>query len=130
DPDHPFMRHGVVRPVPLSREQSVMKAPLRISPEHLSLFMTGKRPRPALGAEFPAQRIETALEWSDLVLHPGTLKQIQEIQTFIMHGHTLMDDWGMAPRLRPGYRALFHGPPGTGKTMSAALLGKLTGRDV
>ena len=36
----------------------------------------------------------------------------------------------MAGRLRPGYRALFHGPPGTGKTLTATLLGKATRRDV
>jgi hypothetical protein len=130
DPDHPFVRNDVVRPVPLTREQPVMKAPLRISTEYLGLFTTNARPRPTLGADFPAHRITTSLEWSDLVLHPGTLRQIAELQTFITHAHTLMHDWGMAARLRPGYRALFHGPPGTGKTMSAALLGKLTGRDV
>ncbi len=41
-----------------------------------------------------------------------------------------MNDWGMAAKLRPGYRSLFYGPPGTGKTMTACLLGKSTGRDV
>ena len=130
DPEHPFVRRDVVRSVPAHRDQPLMKAPLRISPEYLGLFTTGQRLRPALGVEFPAQRLETGLAWTDLVLHPGTLKQIQEIQTFIIHGATLMHDWGMAARLRPGYRALFYGPPGTGKTMSAALLGKLTARDV
>ncbi|MDH3970079.1 MAG: ATP-binding protein, partial [Rhodospirillales bacterium] len=56
--------------------------------------------------------------------------QIEEISTWIEHGETLMNDWGMAPKLRPGYRSLFYGPPGTGKTMTACLLGKATGRDV
>jgi SpoVK/Ycf46/Vps4 family AAA+-type ATPase len=107
-----------------------MKAPLRISHDQLGLVMTGQRPRPALGVEFPAQRIETTLEWDDLVLHPSTQRQIEEIQTFLRHGDTLMHDWGMANRLRPGHRALFYGPPGTGKTMSAALLGKLADREV
>ncbi len=130
DPEHRFVRDDIVRPVLLQRDQPVMKAPLRISTEYLSLFTTGTRTRPPLGSDFPAQRLTTMLDWSDLVLHPGTLKQIAEIQTFITHGQTLMRDWGMAARLRPGYRGLFHGPPGTGKTMSAALLGKLTGRDV
>ena len=36
----------------------------------------------------------------------------------------------MAGKLRPGYRALFHGPPGTGKTLTAGLIGKATGKDV
>ncbi len=36
----------------------------------------------------------------------------------------------MRGKIKPGYRVLFHGPPGTGKTMTATLLGKYTGRDV
>nr|WP_269141401.1 ATP-binding protein [Sphingomonas sp. IC-56] len=36
-----------------------------------------------------------------------------------------MEDWGLKRHLKPGYRALFHGPPGTGKTMTAAVLGKM-----
>ncbi len=41
-----------------------------------------------------------------------------------------MHDWGMHKKLNPGYRVLFHGPSGTGKTMTATLLGKHTGRAV
>jgi SpoVK/Ycf46/Vps4 family AAA+-type ATPase len=83
-----------------------------------------------LGAGFPAERLSTGLEWKDLVLHPATLRQLEEVQTFLDHGDTLLREWAMAARLRPGYRALFHGPPGTGKTLSAALLGRRTGREV
>lgn len=36
----------------------------------------------------------------------------------------------MARKLKPGYRALFHGPSGTGKTLTASLLGKYTGKPV
>src|SRR5262249_21557359 len=82
------------------------------------------------GVNFPARYIETQLDWDDLVLHPGTHKQIEDIATWIRHGETLMNDWGMAAKLRPGYRSLFYGPPGTGKTMTACLLGKSTGREV
>ena len=41
-----------------------------------------------------------------------------------------MNDWGMKGKIKPGYRALFHGPPGTGKTLTASLMGKATGKDV
>ena len=130
DREHPLQRRDVLHPVPLSREQPAMKAPLRLSADHLALFTTGRRPPPTLDIDFPAHRLDTALTWDDLVLHPNTLRQLDEVQLFVEHGDTLMREWGMAARLRPGHRALFHGPPGTGKTISAALLGKRTGRDV
>jgi SpoVK/Ycf46/Vps4 family AAA+-type ATPase len=43
---------------------------------------------------------------------------------------TIMVEWGMRKKLKPGYRAMFHGPPGTGKTLTACLLGKYTNREV
>jgi SpoVK/Ycf46/Vps4 family AAA+-type ATPase len=36
----------------------------------------------------------------------------------------------MKKKIKPGYRCLFHGPSGTGKTLTATLLGKYTGKDV
>ena len=129
-PQHFFARHNVLRLARRSSDQPPIKAPLWLSEEYLSFFTTGQPRRPDFGADFPAQHIETRLAWNDLVLHPGTRSQIEEISTWIEHGETLMNDWGMAPKLRPGYRSLFYGPPGTGKTMTACLLGKATGRDV
>jgi len=79
---------------------------------------------------FPAKLIETQLEWSDLVLNDQTMEQIKELETWVNYGPVLYNDWGMGRKLKPGYRALFHGPPGTGKTLTASLLGKYTGRDV
>lgn len=130
EPEHFFSSHGILRPAPMGESLPLMKAPLKICEECLSLFTTGRPYRPSFGAGFPAQYIETALDWNDLVLHPGTRSQVEEIETWIEHGETLMKDWQMAAKLRPGYRSLFYGPPGTGKTMTACLLGKTTGRDV
>lgn len=130
DRDHYFARHDILRLVPRSRDEPLMKAPLRLSAERVGLVTNGYTGRPDVSADFPACRIETMLEWSDLVLHPGTLTEVQEIEIWLRHGDTLMKDWGMEPKLRPGYRALFYGPPGSGKTMTACLLGKSTGREV
>jgi hypothetical protein len=127
--DHIFARHNILRLAPAADEPP-MKAPLRLSDQSLGSFTTGQPRRPDFGPSFPARYIETLLTWDDLVLHPGTRKQIEEIETWLRHGDTLMNEWAMAPKLRPGYRSLFYGPPGTGKTMTACLLGKYTGRDV
>ena len=134
DRDHWFVRHNVLRLVPPTRDEGALSAPmkaaLRLSDECLGLITTGLSPRPDLSAEFPARHIRTDLTWDDLVLHPGTLSQVQEIMVWMRHGDTLLGEWGMGPKLRPGYRALFYGPPGTGKTMTACLLGQATGREV
>ena len=129
DRDHFFVRHNLLRLVPAGDEPP-LKAPLRLAPECLALLTAGHARRPDFSVNFPARFIETRLTWDDLVLHPGTLQQVREIESWLRHGETLMDDWGIAPKLRPGYRALFYGPPGTGKPMTACLLGKSTGRAV
>ncbi|HEX2873661.1 MAG TPA: ATP-binding protein [Polyangiaceae bacterium] len=130
DTAHVLQRAGLLASMSAQRFATPLKAPLRVTPECLTSLLTGRLPAPALSAEFPAERLTTRLGWEDLVLHPGTLRQLQEIRTFVEHGNTLLDEWEMASRLRPGFRALFHGPPGTGKSLSAALLGQLTGREV
>ncbi len=93
-------------------------------------LLTGYEPRPHFSMRFPAERLETGLEWTDLVLPNKVLDQIHELRTWVQHGRTLREEWGMAKRIKPGYRALFHGPPGTGKTLTATLLGKETNKDV
>ncbi|MCP3921051.1 MAG: ATP-binding protein [Desulfobacterales bacterium] len=46
------------------------------------------------------------------------------------HGQKLIDDLNMKRTIQPGYRALFYGPSGTGKTITASLIGKKTGMPV
>lgn len=128
-PAHIFTRHHILRLEP-GPDQPILKAPLRLNEDCLALFTTGQPHQPGFSAQFPARLIETSLEWDDLVLNPATRRQVDEIETWLRHGTTLMEDWGMAAKLRPGFRSLFYGPPGTGKTMTACLLGKGTGRPV
>src|SRR5205809_915953 len=84
-----FIQHNILRLVPAGDEQP-MKAPLRLSDENLGYFTIGQPRRPDFGPGFPARYIETQLIWDDLVLHPGTRRQIEEIETWLRHGETLM----------------------------------------
>ena len=130
DPAHFFARHNVLRLDGCGAGEPQLKAPLLLSEEYLSYFTCGESQRPDFGESFPARHMETELDWDDLVLHPGTRRQIEDIEAWLSHGDTLLQEWGMRAKQRPGYRSLFYGPPGTGKTMTACLLGKATGRDV
>ncbi len=131
DPEHVLLRHGVIKvDAPAGERLGPLKAPVRITEEFLDILTLGRRTPPRFGPGFPARRVETRLDWEDLVLHPGTRAQVEELLAWIEHGGALLERWGMARSLRPGYRCLFYGPPGTGKTITATLLGKTTGRPV
>lgn len=127
---HPLVQRRTLSLGEASAAQLPAEAPLQLSDEGFATLVLGQAYRPEFGAQFPAQAIDTRLEWDDLVLHPDTRRQLEDIAAWSRHGQTLLQDWGMGGRLRPGYRALFYGPPGTGKTLTAALLGKSTGMPV
>jgi AAA+ superfamily predicted ATPase len=101
-----------------------------LTPEYIERFTTGKISRPRMTMDFPAQYITTEMDWDDIVLGEPVMKQIRELEMWVKHHETMMKEWGMQKKLKPGYRALFHGPSGTGKTLTAMLLGKSTGLDV
>ena len=104
---------------------------LQPSPRWLAVALPGLLPPMAAAPEgLPAARINTGLQWPDLVLPAATLAQLQDIHLWLRHGRTLLDDWGLGRRVSPGYTALFHGPSGTGKTLSACLIGQRCGREV
>ncbi|GGZ17399.1 hypothetical protein GCM10007049_07370 [Echinicola pacifica] len=98
--------------------------------EYAERFTTDQLSKPVFGTSFPAEPIETSLEWTDLVLNAKTLAYILEIQEWLEQHQKLWEDWGMAGRIKPGFRVMFYGPPGTGKTLTAGLLGKHTARPV
>ena len=123
-------RQRVLWVEPVREGEPVMSGRLIVNPEIVEEIVTGHIGRPAFSIDFPAEHIETAMDWQDLVLNPMTRAQIREIEHWIKHNDTLLDEWGMRKRVKPGYRALFYGPPGTGKTLTAMLLGKHTGKDV
>ncbi len=128
--DHPLVNKGVVYLEDPLEGEPPMSGRLVLDPEYAERFLTGRVRAPRMSFRFPAQRLETAMEWGDLVLPPRILAQVKELEAWVRHADVLMNDWGMHRKLRPGCRALFHGPPGTGKTLTASLLGKATGREV
>ena len=86
--------------------------------------------KPDFSRNFPAKRITTTMNWDDLVLTNETMDQVQELIYWMEYEQILMSDWGLDRILKPGYKSLFHGPSGTGKTLTANLIGDHTAKDV
>ena len=76
------------------------------------------------------EEISTALEWQDLVLNNTSKNQVKAIQHWLEHRSQITNDLHLKRLIKPGYRVLFHGPSGTGKTLTASLLGKTLGKSV
>jgi len=110
-----------------NKEEAIFNTRL-INPtkECLTWCTTGTRYIPPFNNEFPAKEISTSLEWSDLILAPSTKTRLQELLNWLKHKNELyQSDFGK--HLKPGYLVLFYGSTGTGKSLTASLLGKLTG---
>ncbi len=128
--EHLFFKKHILWLDEVQHGEPLMSGKLIIDPEIVELLTTGVVSKPRFSINFPAEHVETEMEWDDLVLHPKTFQQIKEMEHWITYNDTLLHEWGMKKRIKPGYRALFFGPPGTGKTLTATLLGKYTGKDV
>ena len=127
---HWLFREKILYLEPSPLGEPAMSGKLVLADEYVELFLTGKMGKPTFGIDFPAKCINTLQEWSDLVLHPHTQKQVQNLQDWLEYGDQILKDWGLEKKFKPGYRVLFYGPSGTGKTLTASLLGKSTNLDV
>lgn len=130
DSDRTLFKQKILSMESPGRSEPVLSGRLVLEPEFAEVFTTGKVGLPGLSVDFPAEHIRTPMEWNDLVLNRNTRAQIKELETWIKYNDTLMSEWEMGRKLKPGYRVLFYGPPGTGKTLTATLLGKYTRREV
>jgi hypothetical protein len=117
-------KSGILRVEEMKEGEPKMSGRLILDEEIVEYLITGRISRPRFSTDFGAEYVSTEQEWDDLVLSQSTKRQIKDIEIWLRHHQTLMEDWGMAKKIKPGYRALFHGPPGTGKTMTATLIGK------
>ena len=127
---HWFLQHHILKLEAVREGEPALSGRLLLDAEVVELLTVGSISPPRFSMDFPAERIATQLEWSDLILHPNTLHQIRDLENWMRWNETLGQEWGMKKHIKQGYRTLFYGPPGTGKTLTATLLGKYTEKEV
>jgi hypothetical protein len=130
DADHFFTRQSILKLEQRPDGEPFLSASLNVENDFLDRCTSGLQHKPDYSAGFPAKRITTQLDWSDLVLAPEVLEEIEHIKIWLKGGAAVMQRWHLDKSVKPGYRSLFYGPPGTGKTLTATLLGKAADVDV
>ncbi|GAA4160164.1 hypothetical protein GCM10022217_23820 [Chryseobacterium ginsenosidimutans] len=127
---HWFFKEQVITIDSVKEGEPLMSGRLILKSETVHLLLYGEKLKPKFSPDFPAKEVSTQLEWHDLVVNTTIQNQIYQMRLWVKHHKTLRESWGMGKHLLPGYRALFYGPSGTGKTLTATLLGKEFQREV
>src|SRR5665648_5383 len=128
--DHFFQRHGILSLESTSSDEPLLYCRLSISQEYLSLLTTGEAYKPDFSPHFPAKRLYTSQEWDDLVVTDQLHQGLEEIKDYVLHGKKLKHEYQFGRKIKSGFKVLFTGAPGTGKTLTASLLGKYCQMDV
>lgn len=103
-------------------------ADMRVSADGLRSMATSKLNS---GMYAIADRVTTALSWSDVILPDKVFESLMEIVTYARYQRKVFEEWGFGAKLPYGRAnsSLFTGPPGTGKTMVASIIARELGMD-
>ena len=127
---HFLFKKGMINLETAPEHEPSFSSILSPSEELIENILNNRKYIPEFSMKFPVKKITTEQQWSDLILDADVMNQIKELKTWIEIGDRVLDEWNLRAKMKPGYRCLFYGPSGTGKTFTAKLLGKYTHRDI
>jgi hypothetical protein len=130
DESHIFHKKSILSLGSVPEGEPKISGKLLLDNEYIELFVYGSVSKPKLSQDFPAELLETTMEWDDLVLQEKTLNEVNNVLVWMEHNNTLLNDFNMKDKINPGYKVMFFGAPGVGKTLTASLMGKHTNKDV
>ncbi len=128
--DREFSRKKILWLEELPQGEPVMSGKIIMALDYVGQFLFGASAPPHFSTSFPAKRIRTLLSSNDIMMNSEIIRHYRNLKEWIDFNPHLMDEWDMKKSLKKGYRVLFYGPAGTGKTLTATVLGNETSKEV
>jgi AAA+ superfamily predicted ATPase len=128
--EHFFYRNMLLWLEPVKEGEPGLSGRILVAQDWLDKLLYNKETVPRFGVDFPAKRITTNMLWDDLVLNQQTKAEVNEIADWLEHHHLFAEDENLQRKIKPGYRVLFYGSSGTGKTLTTTLLGRRFDKEV
>lgn len=120
---HIFITKKIIN-IAVPKNRNIMDSTFSIGEELFVSITEGKPYKPNFSSNFPANILDTPLDWDDLVLEDSVMEEIRLIDTWLENKEELATDTKLYKKTSQGFKCLFYGLPGTGKTLTASLLGK------
>ena len=121
---HKFYTKNILKLEEVSAYEPEHSGVIAVSKDVLHMLTTGTAYQPLFNSNFPAKLLTTNYEYDEMVLSKETELQLDEIKTWLKHKNKLLGDWGFGNKIPDGFKCLFYGPSGTGKSLATALIGK------
>ena len=121
DQKSPLFTLNILKPIShnIFEEDSILEC----TPEFIYKIVNGGEYQYSYSNNFPASLYSTNETWESLYLNSREASDLIEVRSWLKNYRKLKENSSLG-KSHKGYKALFYGPSGTGKTISVGLLGK------
>ena len=126
-PDHPFALKKILWLGEVEPGEPAISGKLILSQDYIDMLAHNQVVAPHHSVQFPAQLVTTTRTRSELVVSEKVNTEFDHLLEWFHLRETVENEW---KGRKKGYRCLFYGPSGTGKTFMTCLLGKEAGKEV
>jgi hypothetical protein len=125
--DHPFAVKKILWLGEVEPGEPAISGKLILSQDYIDMLAHNQVVAPHHSVQFPAQLVTTTRNRSELVVNEKVNTEFDHLLEWFHLRETVENEW---KGRKKGYRCLFYGPSGTGKTFMTCLLGKEAGKEV
>ena len=123
-----LLKEEIVELIKPDEQADIKNHIIRLNDKYLRYITKGMKPEIGLTPDFPAQLLKTGKTFDELILKETSKQQLDDILIYARHHRDFFSREGNSSK--KGFIGLFWGSPGTGKSLTASVIGNSLGIEV